>query len=662
MYCQDKILMAKQLDILLKIAICSLIIQFSLVRLSVSQNGHPEVEVATALEDVPASVLDTSDAVILLKSSIFGVSRIGSAKLSVKRVATVLNREGVSIGSDYIGYDDLQKLKSVRGRILDGSGELVRNLTSDDMVDVSATDGQSLYDGNRARLVHIDHNVFPYTIELEWIIEFNGLVAWPSWYPHSQDFYVKRSRYEIAVPEDLAFKVRFSGLNDDRITSSKGRHIYHVWERTNLVPPELESAGPSAGQQMPSLLPAPEDFEIEGIAGSFRTWKDFGDWYYRLSLGRARLSDDERWHVLGLVDGLTDRDATRTLYQYMQDRTRYVSIQLGIGGWQPIEASKVSRNGYGDCKALTNYMLALLDTAKITAHPALIRSGNDGLEVEEDFACNQFNHVLLYVPLDSGDVWLECTSQSLPFGELSAATEDRLALVVREGRSILIRTPGSVAAENATRSRTEVILENDGVAHASTSLVFSGNIQDGLRDVLTYQSDKERVDFLRDLLGLPTFEMESADFSGVIPRRLQMDLAIKVRIPRYGSDTGSRMFVKPSIMDRSVVIPKEMTHRTQPVIYDYAFSSEDSTSISLPSDYRIESIPSDVIINESFGSFESTFSQESPSSVLYFRRLSLTEKKIAPDNYDKLREFLLAVRKSGRSQIVLVKKESSGSG
>jgi hypothetical protein len=49
----------------------------------------------------------------------------------------------------------------------------------------------------------------------------------------------------------------------------------------------------------------------------------------------------------------------KLIYDYVQQKSRYVSIQVGIGGWKPMDASDVDRLGYGDCKGLTNYTKAL---------------------------------------------------------------------------------------------------------------------------------------------------------------------------------------------------------------------------------------------------------------------------------------------------------------
>lgn len=70
----------------------------------------------------------------------------------------------------------------------------------------------------------------------------------------------------------------------------------------------------------------------------------------------------------------------------MQNKTRYVLISMGIGGWKPMPASEVSKKGYGDCKALTNYMRTLL-TAKegIPSYYAIIYNDDSVINFDKDF-------------------------------------------------------------------------------------------------------------------------------------------------------------------------------------------------------------------------------------------------------------------------------------
>ena len=64
----------------------------------------------------------------------------------------------------------------------------------------------------------------------------------------------------------------------------------------------------------------------------------------------------------------------------------------------PFPATFVDEKKYGDCKALSNYMRALLKAVDIPSYYALIRAGENEEPADFDFPHNNFNHAILCVP------------------------------------------------------------------------------------------------------------------------------------------------------------------------------------------------------------------------------------------------------------------------
>lgn len=114
----------------------------------------------------------------------------------------------------------------------------------------------------------------------------------------------------------------------------------------------------------------------------------------------------------------TDFEKIDTLYKYLQRNYRYVSVQLGIGGRMPKSATEVYENKFGECKRLSNLMKAMLKEAGITAQYSKVRVGREEDDIMVDFPAQQFNHIILRVPLSEEVLWLECTSKYLPTGYL----------------------------------------------------------------------------------------------------------------------------------------------------------------------------------------------------------------------------------------------------
>src|SRR5262249_20714832 len=149
-------------------------------------------------------------------------------------------------------------------------------------------------------------------------------------------------------------QVRFKPLNCSiqPVISENGNNKIYTWEIKNLPAITNEPMAPSLRYIAPSVLIAPSDFEAEGYKGDMSTWESYGRFIYELSKGRDILPEDVKKKIHELTDKLTDpKEKIAVLYSYLQKNTRYISVQLGIGGLQPYDANYVATKRYGDCKA-----------------------------------------------------------------------------------------------------------------------------------------------------------------------------------------------------------------------------------------------------------------------------------------------------------------------
>ena len=95
--------------------------------------------------------------------------------------------------------------------------------------------------------------------------------------------------------------------------------------------------------------------------------------------------------------------------ELVEDKTRYLLMAMGDGGYRPAPADETWARRFGDCKGKTVLLLALLRELGIEAEPVLVRAGDgDGLDGRVPSAA-QFNHVLVKARIADGDYWLDGT-------------------------------------------------------------------------------------------------------------------------------------------------------------------------------------------------------------------------------------------------------------
>lgn len=611
-----------------------------------------------AVSKIPASLFKNANAVKRYEDIRFEVLDLEKARYFHKVAYTILNEKGDKFAQCLEYYDKLQTVQSIDGRLYDETGKKIKSLRNSDIQDKTGTDGGSLADDNRIKFHSFYHKVYPYTVEYEVEFRYNHTMSYPGWIPlEGENISMESGKIAVTLPEGLNFRYKaFNYPGEPVVTNQKSSKTY-TWELKNVAAVEYEIASPNWYEITPVICMGPAEFAMEGYKGNMSSWQDFGKFVYALNAGRDQLPENIKKTVHELTDGESEpRKKVEVLYHFLQQNSRYISVQLGIGGWQPFDAKYVAANRYGDCKALTNYMYSLLKEAGIKSNYTLVKSGEGKTFFINNFPSLQFSHAILSVPMQNDTLWLECTSQTLPAGYLSGFTSDRYALMIDENGGTLVKTPRYGIGDNIQIRRIKAAISPEGQLTTDVVTVYKARQQDELHQLIKGHSKEKVSERLKDEIDLPNYDVVSFDYKedpSVLPS-ITEDLRITSN--NYAQVTGKRLFVCPNLLSKNHSKLIYDSTRKFDIDITYAYTDIDTVEIKIPEGYKPEAIPKDVTIHGDFGSYASSL-VVSTDKIVYRRSLEKFAGRFPAKKYDELVDFYNRIYKADNSKLVFVKKE-----
>ena len=606
---------------------------------------------------IPDSLKKDARAVMRDEEYILEIKSPAKAIVRELHAYTIMNETADNIGGFTSSYDKFTSINSITGVLYDANGKELKRVKKKDMEDKSYVSEGSLIGDGRYKEHNFYCRNYPYTVEYQEEDEVDGILDFPAWTPlYSSGISTQHSKYVIIAPRDYVVRYRPLNCNFQPVITETGDKKTYTWEAGNLPARFTEAWGPRWREIAPSVIMAPSDFEAQGYKGNMSTWENYGKFINQLRTGRDVLPEDIKKKVHELTDGLKDnRQKVYALYDFMQKNTHYISIQLGIGGLQPFPADYVATKRYGDCKALSNYMIALLKEAGITGKYVEIRAGQGAAAMIDDFPSFQSNHVISCVPMGADTIWLECTSQTESPGFMGSFTGGRKGILNDEAGGHVVRTPAYGAADNLQCRVVNAAIDAEGNLDAEVNTQYTG-IRGELPHSLMYDvSGDFREKYLNSLFSLPTYKVEKSHYEeqkGAIPEVREY---LHVLSPDYANVTGKRLFVTPNLFDRSNVRLPGDTIRKYDFIYDEAYTDIDSITIRIPGGYQPEAVPQDVYIDGKFGRYSASV-KVFPDKIVYYRRREESINRFPPSDYPDLVKFYEKIYKADQSRIVLVKQ------
>lgn len=600
----------------------------------------------------PGSYPDEVNAVLIYDEQITTVKDNGEITTLYREAYRILRPGGHERGHLVLPFDAETKITSLHAWCLPAQGKEYE-VKEKEAIETSIY-SDAFFSDDRQKVVEIPAadpgNVIgfefeqkrrPYVLEDVWLFQGSD----PS----------RMSRFTLSLPKGWEYKAYWRN-HSDLAPQPAGENTWS-WEMHDIPALQREPAMPAvrslAGRLNIVYYPSSAALANKSVA----SWAAVGSWYARLAAGRADPSPEEKQKALELTSALpTPLEKMHALAAFLQHQVRYVSVEIGVGGWQPHAAPDVFRNRYGDCKDKATLLSSMLKVIGIDSYPVLVNTQRGVVSRDVPLAMT-FNHVILAIQLPSGvptdtlystvqDAKLgkllifDPTAEMTGFGLLPAEEQGNRGLLVGPDGGQLIDLP-LLSPDRSQLSRTaKFTLSEDGRITGDVQERLSGEMAADRRGALLRADAADRRKVLETFLGgflsgfsLGDLQVENLD-------KYDQDLVIhyKFSADRYAKPMGALLLVRPRVLGQKASDYFGNKPRKQPVEFDAPTLQTDVFEITLPPGFSVDDLPAPANLDAGFASYKSQV--EVKGNVLrYSRQYAVKDVLVPSEKLDELKKF-----------------------
>jgi len=626
---------------------------------------HKNDRLDLATKNIPTDLINNfTNAVLRYDSTYLKIVGINEVEYYHHYAVTIMNEKGKDYGNILLHYGTLNEINDISGTYYDSNGQPIEQIRNKNIQDRSTFGSDNVFNtDSRMKSYQYVSTVYPYTVVISTKATIRNTLFLPDWQPQeNHDLSVFRSVFYLDYPDTIAIRTKAYNMppaSKMKQQAKDGRKVYS-WNISHQVSFEIQPFSETGNFNTATIVLAVQEFDLMGYRGKLDTWKNLGLFYYTLNKSRDQLSPEMTAKIKSLVKSDSSvMQKIQTLYQYMQQNTRYVAEESGLSGWQTFPASEVCQKGYGDCKGLTNYLKALLKTVGIPAYMTLASAGSyDYYKVDPTFPNNYFNHVILCVPNGRDSIWIECTSPVFQAGYLGDFTDDRYVLICGPDGGKLVKTPVYDQHKNYIRRTATFQIEPDATQQViNLNNYYSGPMQDNLYMLLKTASKDEIQKAIHTKFNFPSYKINKFHYTfegtHLMPA---IEEHIDATVNGIVNHTGKRYFVQISWIPNPMNKIIQTTPRTKPLVLNRSFTINDSVVFSIPAGFDVEYLPESSRKNYPFASLAYTYNRIG-SHVVYTQKYTQNKGVYNADDFEHYQDLYRKInQQSHADNIVLVRQ------
>ncbi|WP_101689716.1 DUF3857 domain-containing protein [Dysgonomonas massiliensis] len=604
---------------------------------------------------IPDSLKKNANAVIRDLNQTYIQTDANNGIYTVNKVVTILNRKGDDYAHFVISTDKFSELTKFSGILRDASGKIIKKIKKGDLL-YSSLEFNSFTTGSYKISYECQSPSYPFTIEYDYELKSkNGILYYPYFIPIiGTNIATENISFTLEAPQSI--KVRHHSNCDYKINhnTSNNKDIYTIQE-SNISAIEGEIWQPKYTELYPIITFAPSSFCYDSYCGNMDSWNNYGKWVNQLLQNRDILPAD-------LIDKLqtmtssaqTEREKIKIVYEYLQQNTRYISVQLGIGGLQPETATNVAKNKMGDCKGLSFLMKAMLKVINIESNYCEIYSGKGRKYLDANFpSMTQTNHAILLVPLDNDSIWLECTNSTIPFGFIHSNIVDHDVIAITNDGGKLCHIPAYNNKDYTTETVMTINLDETGAASGYIELKSTMDVAMYVSD-LKKQDRETQIKYLMSEVKMPKVKFGNIDIAYSPSEKPIATVSSKFEASNIANKTGSRLFLRSYPLSKGNFRRFGSAKRIHDIEIPQQYIQSDIIKYVLPEGYSAESLPTDISIENEFGKFTRKLSVEN-NIVTSKVTIDIKSGKYDKSSYEDLKSFFGKIDSALATRLVFKK-------
>jgi hypothetical protein len=339
----------------------------------------------------------------------------------------------------------------------------------------------------------------------------------------------------------------------------------------------------------------------------------------------------------------------------MQNNIRYVAFEDGIAGFKPDKSDEVIRKKYGDCKGMANATKELLKSLGFDARLCWIGTNHIAYDYSTPSLCVD-NHMICALKFQGKMYYLDATENYIGFNEYAERIQGRQVLIEDGDNYILSNVPSTTYQQNLDEEKRVLTISGTDLKGTATHEWKGEEKEYILWQLNSIKKDKSQESFIRYLSnGNNDYLITDLKTSDLNNFDQNISAAYTIDHKNAVSSFDKDYYVDLDFTKELGDFTFDTAKRDVDFWFSYKMNMSKETDLTIPSGYRVTSLPPNLEIKNVNYEFTIKYTQ-ALDTIVYKKNLIIKNIKIAKSMFIQWNKDIEKLAGAYNEQIVLTAK------